>query len=465
MTEQSRGHFAEVAMPETWKQWEGQMVNREFYLREYLGGSERGAVFQTYYDDHGPRKAAIKLLAEDTPNAGSHLASWQLASTLSHPNLIRIFQTGRCQIGDAKLLYVVMEYAEENLSDIVPQRPLPENEVSTLAPALDALAYLHAKGLVHGRIKPTNIMASGDQLKLSTDGLRRAGEPISDPGDYDPPETKGSPAGDVWSFGMTLVEALTQRLPTWDRKGQPDPDVRENLPAPLLDIARHCLRRDPKRRWTVADIAKRLKPGVAAQWTEQPVQRGGSPTRSRNLILALILLLALIGLVSLKLLNHPRGGDSQLSQASEKPSEKTPPEPQQSKSAVPSNEKPTTLSHEQSSSSNSQVPVSPPAGAPTVPGAEATNSGVVHQILPDVPQQARDTIRGTVRVGIKVSVDPSGNVTDATIDSAGPSKYFANLALQAAPRWKFAPARDGSSDWTLRFEFSADGTKASATRN
>jgi TonB family protein len=165
------------------------------------------------------------------------------------------------------------------------------------------------------------------------------------------------------------------------------------------------------------------------------------------------------------LLNHPRGGDGQLSQASEKSSEKARPEPPQGKREVPSNEKPMTLGHEQSSSSTSQMSMSaPPVEVSTVPPAEAVNSGVVHKVLPDVPQTARDTIWGTVRVGIKVSVDPSGNVTDATIDSPGPSRYFANLALQAAPQWKFASARDGSSDWVLHFEFAANGTKASATR-
>lgn len=83
--------------------------------------------------------------------------------------------------------------------------------------------------------------------------------------------------------------------------------------------------------------------------------------------------------------------------------------------------------------------------------------------MPDVPQKARNTIRGTVRVGIRVSVDPSGNVTNAAIDSRGPSQYFANLALQAAQQWKFASAGNASSDWIIHFEFLTDGTNASAS--
>ena len=342
MSGQYSGQLAEVAMTEAWKQWEGQTVNGEFQLLEYLGGSEHGAVFETRYNDRDPQAAAIKLVAQNSPNVESQLASWHFASTLSHPNLIRILQTGHGQIGDAKFFFAVMEYADENLSQIVPHRPLTEDEASEmLHPALDALAYLHAKGFVHGHLKPANIMASGDQLKLSTDGLHRAGEPISEPGDYDPPENTSSPAGDVWSFGVMLVEVLTQRLPAWDRNSQGDPETPETLPAPLLDIARHCLRRDARRRWTIADIANRLQPVVVEQPTAQlldqatsrPVQRSASPARSRYLIPAVILFLALV-LVSLKLWNHSPRGNPAHSQTSLKSSGKAPPARRQKRGAI-----------------------------------------------------------------------------------------------------------------------------------
>jgi TonB family protein len=67
-----------------------------------------------------------------------------------------------------------------------------------------------------------------------------------------------------------------------------------------------------------------------------------------------------------------------------------------------------------------------------------------------------------LRVTVKVQVDASGDVTDAKLSSPGPSKYFANLASQAARRWKFtAPLVDGKSvpsAWTLKFEFRRSGT-------
>lgn len=80
--------------------------------------------------------------------------------------------------------------------------------------------------------------------------------------------------------------------------------------------------------------------------------------------------------------------------------------------------------------------------------------------MPDVSQSARDTIQGTIRVVIRVRVDASGNVADATFDNHGPSSYFADRAMLAAQQWKFTPAATG--EWLLRFEFSQAAINASA---
>jgi TonB family protein len=66
-------------------------------------------------------------------------------------------------------------------------------------------------------------------------------------------------------------------------------------------------------------------------------------------------------------------------------------------------------------------------------------------------------------VGVKVAVDKSGNVTGAEFSSAGPSKYFANLALEAARKWKFAPAQKDARSADLHFTFKRSGTSASSS--
>ncbi len=463
-------------MAEAWKQWEGQAVNAELRLGAYLGGSSRGAVFQLLSDDPNLQATAIKLIAQDSRGAENRFASWRFAASLSHPNLIRIFQSGRCQIGDARLLYVVMELADEDLSQIIPRRPLTEIEArEMLPPALDALAYLHANGLVHGGMKPANIMASGDQLKLSSDGIRRVGDAIEDPGDYDPPESVSSTAGDVWSLGMTLVEVLTQRLPVWDRDAAVDPETPKSLRAPLYDIALSCLRRDPARRWTMTQIVERLKPAVAAApRIEAPAPRETAPGNTRYLIAALILFLASTGFASWKLLIHPSRDDARVSHVTPKPAKKSLPEPRAVVDTTAPEKKPDARVEERPAERVAVTkPVAPapaappkavtqpvPAPTPKISAGAQVSSGVTHQVLPEVSSKSLGTIRGTVRVAIAVSVDASGHVSDATIDSQGPSAYFANVALEAARQWKFATSR--ASAWTVHFEFSPDGVKASA---
>ena len=99
--------------------------------------------------------------------------------------------------------------------------------------------------------------------------------------------------------------------------------------------------------------------------------------------------------------------------------------------------------------------------APTLV-AESPKGGVVkgsvaHQALPDIPTGILDAIQGHVKVIIRVEVDPEGNVSQASIDSPGPSRYFANQALLAAQNWKFTPAqvdgRAAASTWLLQFQF------------
>jgi TonB family protein len=111
--------------------------------------------------------------------------------------------------------------------------------------------------------------------------------------------------------------------------------------------------------------------------------------------------------------------------------------------------------------------VSPPSHPP-VPESEVSRAAlikgaVVEQVQPEVSRNASKTIHGRVKVTIRTTVDPSGNVSNATFDSTGPSKYFSNLALQAARHWKFKPAQvDGRSVpsvWILRFQFGRDGTE------
>ena len=91
-------------MTEAWKQWEGQTVNGELRLGQYLGGSENSAVFLTEHGERDARKTAIKLLALPPEESELQLCQWELAAKLSHPHLMQLFQIGHCQLGEMALL-------------------------------------------------------------------------------------------------------------------------------------------------------------------------------------------------------------------------------------------------------------------------------------------------------------------------------------------------------------------------
>ena len=248
------------------KQYEAQVINNTFPLLQYIGGSSESAVFLTQLAGPQSSKAVVKLFPEEL-SVDLQISLWRRASKLTHPNLLQLYQGGRCRLADMDLLYVVMEYAEEDLSQILPQRALTPAEIKDmLGPVLDALSDLHGQGLIHSRLKPSNILATSDQVKLSTDRLFPAGEirkSSAKRSAYDAPETANqalTAASDVWSLGVMLIEVLTQRVPT----GQPGTPAPESLPQPFRDIAQHALERDPKLRWSIAQIAASLNPRAAA---------------------------------------------------------------------------------------------------------------------------------------------------------------------------------------------------------
>jgi TonB family protein len=493
-------------MTNSWKEWQGRTVDGKFVLGTYLGGSEGSAVFRTRISASGsspvggsPAKdvasesktdAAIKLVLADGAESESPLRRWKVAMTLNHPNLLRILAVGRCIVDGRELVYAVEEFSEENLSQVLPTRALDADETrGTLLPVLAALEYVHGQGLVHGAIRPSNILGVENQVKLSSDSLRPAGEVPRSIGLYDAPEvlTAGiSPASDVWCFGMTMVEMLTQRAPVWDPARMSPPEIEgeieSNVPEPFRGIAQRCLALDPAQRSGVREIADQLRgePGNQpdANAASAVVPDAGKPARVEAIKASdnktakwpyLLLLVAAIA-VAIFLIVRPRPSSVPGDVQSGAPNTQT--------SSAPPPSSPQTPSPQASS-----PPASPTQSGQPAPGeqqsaqssARAAQSGaasnpsdaneIVERATPQVAPSARRTISGKIKVRVRVVVDPAGNVTDAKLKEGGSSKYFARLAVEAARRWKFAPAPDANRrEWILLFAFTRARTEMSAAR-
>jgi TonB family protein len=438
-----------------WKNWEGRVVDDKFPLRQWLGGSDHSVVFLTERSGKEPRKAAIKIISAAGLDENAQLSRWADVAKLSHPHLIQLFESGRWQIDDTRLLYVVLEYAEENLAEILPVRPLSADEAGgMLQPTAEAVAFLHKAGLVQGRIKPSNIMAVDDRLKISADGVCKVGEcgGANTSNIYDAPEVANvglSPATDVWSLGMTLVAVLTQNEPKAKNLGREPVPLPATIQQPLREIARRCLQIDPQQRCTASDILSQLQPQAPQPQTPQTAARQTQTiqtqapaaakmaeahpvqARSKRWIVILIFIVAVLLLA--------RIGSRFLSQR--------PPIP---------------AAEDHPAMAPAEVPAAPSPAPFSATGKPAAKGGargsVLQQVMPDVSRSALNTIeRGRLKVSVQVEVDSSGNVSQAKLVSPGPSAYFASRSLAAARRWRFTPpqvsGQAAASEWTLRFQF------------
>ena len=531
-----------VTNAEVWTEWENRVVNGVFPLRRFLGRSNHSAVFLTEYSAENLSNVAIKFVPADPLQTEAQLVQWGAAATLSHPHLLRIFDVGRCQVQGRGFLFVVMEYAEQTLAQILPQRALTPGEVrEMLPPTLTALAFLHRNNLVHGQLKPSNLLVVNDELKLATDTVRPIGNSasgIARTSLYDPPELKDGAicaAGDVWGLGITLVEALTQRTPTWpDERSETAPvSLPASFPAPFADTVQRCLSRTPANRPTVSELQAQYKPAPQPQVTPAPQAPAREPPREATPsqsspkkhvllpVIAAVLLVSLAVWVGLRFSQHQPGlrqATTDTSEADLQPpharasaasepvasvtaapaapgsaeSARGTPAPAAPASAYAASTAPGSAAsaHAASAPAAPAASVGRAAAAPATPSttaksaepnAELSNGGsrpldqqpslapgatspsVLHEVIPDVSQAILDKIRGHINVAVRVLVDPSGNVVGEFLEHAGPSRYFARVAADAAVEWKFAPA-DAQTPrvWLLRFEFTGGGATVDA---
>jgi len=217
------------------------LVVGQYRIGAVISRSTRSTVYETEPGDHDA--AVVKVRERNTDDGDDSINRWRSAMELVHPNLLKIHAAGSSTLNDVPIAYAVIERADESLEGVLASRPLTTEETrEMLISAGAALRYLHEHGYAHARLHPSNVLAVGDHVKLSSDGVTRI-----DHGE--------SAAEDMKALGALIVQALTQKLPNGDVPG--------NIPEPFREIAGHCLQPDPARRWTAGQVLARLtKPEV-----------------------------------------------------------------------------------------------------------------------------------------------------------------------------------------------------------
>ena len=197
------------------------VVGGRYRLDRLVGRGGTAEVWQAT-DTSLDRKVALKLVTAAHDESAVRAADEaRTLAQLSHPSLVQVFDAGTDTSGRP---WVVMEFVEgQTLADAIRRRPLPVQRVGEIGAAVaDALAHVHARGMVHRDVKPANVLLGKDgAVKLTDFGIARlidaakvtsTGLMIGTASYLAPEQVSGEPVGpaaDVYALGLLLLETLT----------------------------------------------------------------------------------------------------------------------------------------------------------------------------------------------------------------------------------------------------------------
>ena len=230
-----------------------------------IGSGGFGAVYRAR-DPLSDRDVALKALTK-IANPGD-LARFRretrLAHQIDHPNVMRALHCGE----DGGACFIVMELMPISLREILARGRLSlSRSLDICRQAALGLRAAHERGVVHGGVKPENILLdSAGEVKVSdfglapADGLRTtaaAGSRVGAPLYASPERRKGERPdvrSDVYSLGAVLREALAGEAPSAaSGKAPPIKRIRPDVPTGLARIVRKCAEPNPKRRYQTMD--------------------------------------------------------------------------------------------------------------------------------------------------------------------------------------------------------------------
>lgn len=214
--------------------------------------------------------------------------------------------------------------------------------------------------------------------------------------------------------------------------------------------------------------SSRLRLVIRVEITPEAPLKSAVPQRLNRRTLALVLgvaaLLTLTGLAFSVLRSGPTSA-SVVNEASDT-MEPQPPVPTPTSNEVPPEVRaapPAKLAPLSTERGSANATSAEARSATTAPVKSDAPGQPLNEVIPDVPQSALQTIRGTVRVSIRVIIDDKGTVIEAASADPGPSRYFERLSLEAAKKWTFAPTNSPEQRIMLvRFHFTREGTTAFA---
>jgi len=254
------------------------------------------------------RSVAIKLFPPALANGEGRarfLKEARVVGQISHPSIVALHDMGIDESSSTP--YLVMEYVEgQPLERMLDKGSIPfPRACAWIGDVASALSLAHRKGIIHGDVKPANILVSDDgRIKLTDFGMARlASRDMKDtpllgtPAYWCPEQILGKPQdarSDIFSLGVVLYEMITGNRPfdadslqgmcarIMSSTPLPPSQTNPSLPAGLNELVLACMEKDPaRRRASAEDLADDLYPFARRKVPTQVVVPQSSSFRHR----------------------------------------------------------------------------------------------------------------------------------------------------------------------------------------
>ncbi len=265
----------------------GQTLGNRYLIEENIGVGGMAVVYKAK-DKLLNRYVAIKVLKDEFMDDEEFLKKFameaQSAASLSHNNIVSVYDVGNAVVNDQRYNYIVMEYIDgRTLKDIINnEAPLGAEFVANIGFQIaSALEAAHKKGVVHRDIKPHNILLDKDNVAKVTDfGIARISSSatitytstvLGTVHYISPEQAKGKfidKKSDIYSLGVVLYEMATGRVPfdaenavgialkhIQDKLVEPK-SINPDIPQGLNDIILKAMDKDPNNRFSSATEMK-----------------------------------------------------------------------------------------------------------------------------------------------------------------------------------------------------------------
>jgi len=206
----------------------GKTLGNRYEIVEKIGGGGMALVYKAKCQLLN-RYVAVKILRPEFTSDEEFIRNFgresQAAASLSHPNIVNIYDVGN----DDEIYYIVMEYVKGNtLKQIIKEKGSfePDDTINVAKQIALALEHAHNNHIVHRDIKPHNILLTEDgRVKVTDFGIARAvtsstvtnaGNVIGSVHYFSPEQARGGytdEKSDLYSLGIVIYEMITGRVP------------------------------------------------------------------------------------------------------------------------------------------------------------------------------------------------------------------------------------------------------------